>query len=51
MKQSIDALLSSAVQAGDVPGVAAMVTDRDGPLYEGAFGVRVLGEARPHASA
>ncbi len=47
MKRAIDALLSSAVEAGDVPGVAAMVTDRNGTRYEGAFGVRVLGEAAP----
>ncbi len=47
MKNSVDALLSRAAQAGDVPGVAAMVTDRDGTLYEGAFGVRVLGDEAP----
>lgn len=47
MTQRIDALLSAAVQAGDVPGVAAMVTDRSGCRYEGAFGVRVLGQPAP----
>ena len=44
LKDSIDPLLKRAVDAGDVPGVAAMVTDRDGTLYDGAFGKRVLGE-------
>jgi methyl acetate hydrolase len=47
MKEAIDALLSRAARTGDVPGVAATVTDRDGTLYEGAFGVRVLGEDAP----
>ena len=45
--QSIDALLTRAVASGDVPGAVAMATDRDGLLYEGAFGERVLGRARP----
>ncbi len=43
MKQSIDALLGRAVAAGDVPGVAALVTSRDKMLYAGAFGKRMLG--------
>jgi methyl acetate hydrolase len=47
LKDAIDALLKRAVDAGDVPAVAAMVTDRDGTLYEGAFGTRVLGEDAP----
>ena len=47
MKQSIDALLARAVGAGDVPGVAAMVTSRDQTLYQGAFGKRVLGGSEP----
>lgn len=47
MKDSIDALLERATDAGDVPGVVAMVTDRDGTLYEGAFGKRVLGQDAP----
>jgi CubicO group peptidase (beta-lactamase class C family) len=40
-----DALLSGAVEAGDVPGVAAAVTTRDETIYQGAFGKRVLGES------
>src|SRR5262249_24869375 len=41
----IDALLQRAVEGGDVPGVIAMATDRNGVIYEGAFGKRVLGQA------
>jgi hypothetical protein len=37
-KTKIDLLLQRAVEAGDVPGVIAMATDRDGAIYEGAFG-------------
>jgi methyl acetate hydrolase len=38
----IDRLLQDAVTAGDVPGVAAIATDRDGNIYHGAFGQRDL---------
>jgi methyl acetate hydrolase len=41
---AIDRILARATEAGDVPGVVAMATDRRGPIYEGAFGKRVLGE-------
>lgn len=44
LKSTIDALLNQACAAGDVPGVVAMATDRNGTLYEGAFGVRTLGK-------
>src|SRR5215468_2524134 len=44
---AIDRLLKDAADAGDVPGVVAMATDRDGAIYEGAFGQRVLGEPAP----
>jgi CubicO group peptidase (beta-lactamase class C family) len=37
--------LSQAVSSGGVPGVVAMATDRNGTLYEGAFGKRVQGQA------
>lgn len=40
---TLDDLLQGAVTAGDVPGVAAIATDRDGNTYEGAFGERALG--------
>src|SRR5919106_3647849 len=39
----VDALLQSAVANGDVPGVVALATTRDGAIYEGGFGERVLG--------
>ena len=47
LKESADALLREAAQAGDVPGVVAMATGREGTLYEGAFGVRALGLPAP----
>jgi CubicO group peptidase (beta-lactamase class C family) len=37
---AIDAVLSDAVRRGDIPGVAAMVVDRRGIVYRGAFGVK-----------
>ena len=43
-KARIDAALKRAADAGDVPGVVAMATDRNGVIYEGAFGKRVLGQ-------
>ena len=39
----IDAALREAAETGAVPGVVAMAATADGPLYEGAFGVRRLG--------
>src|SRR5690349_13064840 len=47
LHRNIDALLSGAVASGDVPGVVAMAADRNGLLYQGAFGRRVVGEAQP----
>jgi CubicO group peptidase (beta-lactamase class C family) len=46
-KAKIDAALSGAVEAGDVPGVVAIATDRENVIYEGAFGKRVLGRPEP----
>ncbi len=43
LQQNIDALLQHAVADGDVPGVVAAATNREGTLYEGAFGERALG--------
>ena len=43
MKYQIDALLSAGVKSGAVPGVVAAVANREGVLYEGAFGERALG--------
>jgi len=42
---NVDALLRSAVDAQDVPGVVAMATDRSSVIYEGGFGSRVLGQS------
>lgn len=44
LKDKVDALLRKATDAGDVPGVVAMLTDRNGVTYEGAFGKRVQGQ-------
>ena len=46
-KSAIDAVLSKACASGDVPGVVAMACDRNGTIYEGAFGVRELGKPQP----
>jgi methyl acetate hydrolase len=43
LQSEADALLQKAVASGDVPGVVAVATDRDGTIYEGGFGERVLG--------
>ena len=43
LKEQADKLLGDAAKAGDVPGVVAMAANRDGMIYEGAFGERVLG--------
>ncbi len=43
-----DAILRRTVQAaGGAPGVVAMATDRQGTFYEGAAGVRTLGQPQP----
>lgn len=46
LKENIDALLQDATANGDVPGVVAMVTNRDETIYEGSFGERVLGSGQ-----
>ena len=46
-KSKIDALLQRAIDAGDVPGVVAMATDRNSVIYEGAYGKRILGQPAP----
>ena len=43
LQTQADALLQQAVANGDVPGVVALATDRNGTRYEGAFGERVQG--------
>ena len=44
MKVKLDQILSDATKQGDVPGVVATVGNREGVLYEAAFGERCLGE-------
>ena len=39
----MDDVLDRAVEAGRVPGVVAMAANRDGVIYEGAFGKRTFG--------
>ena len=45
--EDLDAVLSAAVERGDVPGVVAALTNRDETLYRGAFGERGLGQGVP----
>ncbi|MBV8737071.1 MAG: beta-lactamase family protein [Alphaproteobacteria bacterium] len=40
--QEVDRVLRDAIDRGDVPGVVAMATTREGPVYGGAFGRRAL---------
>ena len=44
---NIDGLLRGAVENGAVPGVVAVAGDRDGTLYEGAFGHLGVADDRP----
>ncbi len=44
LKAALDPLLSRAVTVGEIPNLVAIVGNRDGALYEGAFGPRALGE-------
>jgi CubicO group peptidase (beta-lactamase class C family) len=43
---ALDASLRGAVERHDVPGVVALITDRDHVLYEGAFGVADVASGR-----
>ena len=45
--KALDASLRGAVEAGDVPGVVALITDREHVLYQGAFGVADVASSRP----
>jgi methyl acetate hydrolase len=45
----IDQGLSAAIERKDVPGVVALVTDRERVLYQGAFGVADVATGRPVA--
>jgi methyl acetate hydrolase len=44
---AIDAAMHDAVARKDVAGVVVMAADRKGIIYEGAFGVADIAEARP----
>src|SRR3954466_14169502 len=46
---SLDAGLRAAIERKDVPGVVALVTDRQRVLYQGAFGVADVATGRPLA--
>jgi CubicO group peptidase (beta-lactamase class C family) len=47
---AIDASLRGAVERKDVPGVVALITDRKGVIYQGAFGVADVATGRPLAA-
>jgi methyl acetate hydrolase len=44
---ALDASLRGAIERKDVPGVVALVTDRDRVLYQAAFGVADVSTGRP----
>ena len=44
---SVDAGLSGAVERKEIAGVVAIAADRNRVIYQGAFGMADLGEARP----
>ena len=50
-RSAIDTVLEQAVAAGAVPHVAAIAADRDGIVYEGGAGMRVVGESDDPVSA
>jgi CubicO group peptidase (beta-lactamase class C family) len=46
-RAALDASLRGAVEAKDVPGVVALITDRERVLYQSAFGVADVSTGRP----
>ena len=46
----IDAILLGAVEHKDVPGVVALITNRERVVYQGAFGVADVSTGRPLAT-
>jgi len=44
---AIDTSLREAIERKDVPGVVALITDRERVLYQGAFGVADVSTGRP----
>jgi len=47
---ALDASLRAAVERKDVPGVVALVTNRERVIYQGAFGVADVATGRPLAA-
>src|ERR1700710_519953 len=47
---ALDTALRAAIDAKDVPGVVALVTNRERVLYQGAFGVADVATGRPLTS-
>ncbi len=47
LAQRLERLFGAAVEAGEVPGVVALVTDANADRWVGAFGVRRLGDSDP----
>jgi methyl acetate hydrolase len=47
MRESLDAVLRRAADAGDIPGVVAILSDGENILYEGAFGKRAVDAKAP----
>src|SRR5262245_48138842 len=47
---ALEASLRGAVERKDVPGVVALITDRERVLYQGAFGVADVATGRPLTS-
>jgi methyl acetate hydrolase len=46
---ALDTSLRAAIERKDVPGVVALITDRERVLYQGAFGVADVATGRPLA--
>ncbi len=44
---AVDAVLADAVKRGDIPGVVAVVVDRRGIIYQGAFGKADVATGKP----
>lgn len=44
---ALDPLLAESIEAGELPGIAAIVVDATGVVYQNAFGLRTLGEPAP----
>ena len=47
---ALDTSLRGAVESKDVPGVVALITDRERVLYQSAFGVADVATGRPLAA-